>query len=85
MLPKPLDNGGFRGRPELMPHGGDIVEVSMRFRVASGSSLMAVMVVRVIVLSGSRKKFSGCVLVVDFLCARMMERKVHSHGWGQMA
>ena len=52
VLPKPLVNGGFRGRKELMPHGGDIVEVSIRFSVASGSGLMAVMVVRFVVLRG---------------------------------
>lgn len=39
-----LDNGGFRGTPELDSHGGVILEVTNRLRTASGSNLIAVMV-----------------------------------------
>lgn len=39
-------DGGFRGISELDSHGGDNLAVSRKRRIASGSNLMAVMVVK---------------------------------------
>lgn len=75
---KSQDNGGFRGRSELDSHGGDNLAVSRKRRIASGSNLMAVMVV---ICNGKvRSLLCSCVGIfcVRETVAFTEEAKIHA-------